>query len=445
MSLPRLNRSARVAVLALTAASTVTLAACGSSSTPKQASAGSGTGVITVWAHDGQPGENAAIQQAVKQFNQANNGVTAKLTLVPQSTYTQTITSTPVSKLPDVFELDGPTMASYVYGGKLSPLSKFVSSKTLDSQISSVQAQDTYQGKRYAVSIIDSGLALYGNKAMLDAAGVKYPTTWQTAWTAAQFKSVLAKLAAHAPGRKALDLEQNILPGEWATYGFLPIVNSTGNVAVSGNTAQGHLNAPAVVSALKQMQSWMPYVDPNTNGKAFTSGQVALSWVGHWMYPAYSKALGSKLVLIPLPNFGAGAKTGQGSWAWGISSSTKNGTAAGKFLQYLTSDPVVAAYTKADGAPPATKSELAADPLYKPGGPLYLYAQALNNSCGSQVPSTSCIAVPRPVTPAYPVITQQFQKVIENLFTGGNVTTLLNNAVDQIDLAYKQNGNYAQS
>src|SRR5213079_3011918 len=112
----------------------------------------------------------------------------------------------------------------------------------------------------------------------------------------------------------------------------------------------------------------------NTDANAFTNGRVALSWVGHWMYPTYSKALGNDLVTLPLPSFGeAGAKTGMGSWGWGVSTSSKNGKAAGKFLDYLTSDKIVSAYTTADGAPPATNSVLTTSSLYKDGGPLHLF------------------------------------------------------------------------
>jgi len=413
-------------------------------STQTTAQAGSGTGTITVWAHDGQPAENASIEAAVAEFNAANTGVTAKLTLLPAATYTQTIDSTPRSKLPDVLEYDGPTMSSYVFAGKLSPISGLVSSATIANQTSSIVAQDTYpgDGKLYGVAIINSGFGMYGNKKLLQKAGVTWPTSWSGAWTADEFQADLAKIAKVTSGGKALDAGENNFPGEFASYGFLPVVNSAGYQAVSDNTAQGNLDSPKVVTAVEQLASWSTYIDANTDGNAFVDGRVALSWTGHWMYPTYSKALGSNLVVLPLPNFGDGAKGAQGSWAWGISSNSKNGKAAGNFLNYLTSDKIVGEYTNADGAPPATKTALAASSLYKQGGPLYLFTQALNASCGTGALTTSCVSVPRPVTPAYPVISQQFGTVIENALKGQNVQTLLDNAVTAIDQAYSDNDNY---
>jgi multiple sugar transport system substrate-binding protein len=425
----------------------ILLAACacasgGSSQTTAQA--GSGTGTITVWAHDGISAENASIEQAVAEFNAARTGVTAKLTLLPAATYTQTIDSTPRSKLPDVLEYDGPTMSAYVYAGKLSPVAGLVSAATIANQTSSVVAQNTYpgNGKLYGLSIINSGFGMYGNTALLKKAGVTWPTSWQDAWTADEFQADLAKIAAVTPEHKALDVQENDFPGELASYGFLPIVNSAGYQAVSDNTAQGNLNNPKVVAAITQFASWSKYIDPNTDGNAFVDGRVALSWVGHWMYPTYSKALGGNLVALPLPNFGDGAKGAQGSWAWGVSSNSKDGKAAGDFLDYLMTDKIVTAYTNGDGAPPGTKTALAADPLYKPGGPLSLFAQALDDSCGTGPLTASCVAVPRPVTPAYPVISLQMQTVIENALKGQNVKSLLNTAVSNIDQAYSDNDDY---
>ena len=108
--MPRLTRLTGPRLAAVAAALALSAAACSNGTASTAAQAGSGTGTITVWAHDGQPAENTAIQQAVAAFNAAHTGVTAKLTLLPAATYTQTITSTPRSKLPDLLDYDGPTM-----------------------------------------------------------------------------------------------------------------------------------------------------------------------------------------------------------------------------------------------------------------------------------------------------------------------------------------------
>lgn len=440
------TKTVRAAALLTTVVTVGALAAgCSSGSTTSSsgAQAGSGTGTITIWAHSGQTSENTALQAVVDSFNASQSEVTAELVLQPESTYTTTIQNTPTDSLPDVMELDGPTLASYVYNGKVSPISDFVSSTTIDNATSGSTEEGTYDGQLYALAVYDSALGLYANKSLLEKAGVTIPTSYETAWTADEFSTVLAKLAAVSSSGKSLDIqEQNGLASEWGTYAFSPLIQSAGGNLINGNTAEGTLDSTASVTALTEFQSWKTYVDANSDGNAFTSGRVALSWGGHWNYPAYSAALGDDLVALPLPNMGEGSKTGAGSWTWGISSGSKNGTAAGKFIDYLLSDSSVSSITSANGAPAATQSVFSATSLYQSGGALSLWGEALNNaSPASDITSTS-IAILRPITPGYPVITSAFSNALSAIWNGADVQSTLTTAAQTIDQQYSSNDDY---
>jgi multiple sugar transport system substrate-binding protein len=52
------------------------------------------------------------------------------------------------------------------------------------------------------------------------------------------------------------------------------------------------------------------------------------------------------------------------------------------------------------------------------------------------------VAVPRPVTPAYPVITEAFAAAVQNIVTGADVKAELDNAVKQIDQDIQDNQGY---
>jgi multiple sugar transport system substrate-binding protein len=190
------------------------------------------------------------------------------------------------------------------------------------------------------------------------------------------------------------------------------------------------------VKAMAQLQQWIQqgYVDPNLDDAAFTQRRVALSWVGHWVYQYYRKALGKDLVVLPLPNFGNGSKTAQGSWNWGITKNCQNRRGAMGFLEFLLQPQEVLAMANANGAVPGTKQAIARSPLYAPGAPLRLFAEQLLEGQ----------TVPRPQTPAYPVITTAFQEAFANIRNGLNAQTALNKAATTIDLDIQDNQGYPE-
>jgi multiple sugar transport system substrate-binding protein len=202
--------------IAMLAAALLALSGCGGTS--GDATSGRGGGTIQVWAHDGQSSENAVLQAAVQKFNSSQQTVRAVLKLVPGTEYTQTITVTEASALPDVLEFDGPTMANFIYNKKLSVLSSDVSAATITNATDSVKSEGTSDGKLYGLAMYTSGLGLYANKQLLTAAGVRLPTSPSEAWTAEEFTEVLAKLAAANKSKKSLDIqEENGLATEWET------------------------------------------------------------------------------------------------------------------------------------------------------------------------------------------------------------------------------------
>jgi multiple sugar transport system substrate-binding protein len=103
---------------------------------------------------------------------------------------------------------------------------------------------------------------------------------------------------------------------------------------------------------------------------------VALSWVGHWEYPRYAKAAGDDLIVLPLPDFGQGSRTGQGSWVWGMTATGQHAAAA-SFLNFLLQTDEVLAMAGANGAVPASRSAIAKSKLYRADGPLHLFVEQL--------------------------------------------------------------------
>ena len=164
----------------------------------------------------------------------------------------------------------------------------------------------------------------------------------------------------------------------------------------------------------------------------YGSKKAALAWVGHWMYGPHTEGLGDDAVLLPMPVLGDKAVTGMGSWNWGLTSSCENPEAAYKFLAYLVEPDQILRMTNANGAVPARKSAIADSDLFGEGGFLNMFVQQLEGG----------VALERPVTPAYPVITSAFDEAFLNIVAGADVQTELDNAVATIDQDIADNQGY---
>jgi len=133
-----------------------------------------------------------------------------------------------------------------------------------------------------------------------------------------------------------------------------------------------------------------------------------------------------------MPKLGDKAVTGMGSWNWGLTSTCEDPEAAYKFLDYITTPEEILHMTNANGAVPARKSAIADSDLFGEGGLLNVFVQQLEGG----------VALERPVTPAYPVITSAFDTAFLNIVAGGDVKTELDAAVATIDQDIADNDGY---
>ena len=100
------------------------------------------------------------------------------------------------------------------------------------------------------------------------------------------------------------------------------------------------------------------------------------------------------------------------------------------------------AVAAANAAVPGTRAALARSPLYGPSAPLHLFAEQLLDTCGDRAPTRSCVAVPRPATPAYPTLSAQFSHAVHVALTGGDWERALTAGAKAIDADRKANNGY---
>jgi len=406
----------------------------------RKAEEAAGPVTIEVWFHSGKGEEREVLDAQVEEFNNMQNEIRVEAIRLPEGSYNEQVSAAALAgDLPDLLDFDGPYVYNYCWAEHLIPLDDYISAEMRADLLPSIVEQGTYGGKLYALGTFDSGLSIWANKAYLDKAGVRVPAGLDDAWNLQEFNQALAKLQALPEVEFAIDFKMNYGQGEWYSYGFSPIVQSFGGDLIDRSdyqSAAGVLNGPEAVAALEWFQSLFEKgyasILPAGDDDFYGSKKAALAFVGHWMWGPHSQNLGSDLVLLPMPDLGKGAATGMGSWCWGITSQSENPEATWKFLSYLMQPSQILFMTNANGAVPARKSALAKSKLYGAGAPLEIFAQQLEGG----------VAVPRPITPAYPTITSAFAEAIQNVVTGADVKAELDKAVGRIDQDIEDNKGY---
>ncbi len=398
---------------------------------------------ITAWFHGAQGPERKTLQRQVRLFNAAQDDVTVKLVVFPDLDFTtQVEAAAAAGELPDVLDFDGPNLYSFAWSGKLRALDSCISPALRADMLPSLRRQGTYDGRMWGVGTFDSGLALYVRPSILRKAGIRIPTGIADAWSASEFTQILETLQ-DAGYEHPLELQYtkaaNGEAPEWFTYGFAPALWSAGVDLVdrSGDgRATGTMNSPAAVKALTTVQRWRKadYLtrDPNTSSPSFRAGKTPISWLGHWVYGPFSAAHGSDLKLVPLPDFGQGSRSGMGSWQWGITTKARDGDAAWRFLEFLMTKREVLRMSRANGSIPGTRSAVAEEPAFRPGGVQRLFVEQLQGET----------AVPRPQTPAYPVITAAFGRAVRAIMVGADVQEQLDRAAKTVDQDIRDHRGY---
>ncbi len=422
-------------ILPLLIALSITVSACGSLTLSGIAG---GPIRIQLFFHSGQGRERDALNATLQAFNHSHSDIQVQAVQLSEASYIDQVNIAAMShSLPCLLDFDGPTLYNYAWSGYLIPLDRYVSPQMRSDFLPSILQQGTYNHHLYSLGQYDSGLGFYANKKYLREAGVRIPTI-NSPWTLSELNDILARLK-HVPGvQYPLDLNMSSGGGEWFTYGFSPFVESFGGDLINRSTyqsAMGVLNGPDAVAAMTWFQRLfkLDYSNPwPASDTDFAAGRSALSWSGHWTYESYRQALDDNLLVLPAPNLGKGAKTGMGSWNWGITSSCKTPDAAWQVLNFILSPHEIAHMTNANGAVPARKSVIAQSQLYASNGPLHVFALQLLGG----------IAEPRPITPAYPTITSAFSNAVVNIVAGFDVKTELDKAAQKINQDIQDNSGY---
>jgi len=278
------------------------LAAAGCSSGGSSGGSGNGKVTITELDYFTSSGGNTALNWYNQKFEKEHPGVTVKRTAVAfADLITKVLQDASAGDMPNLMMLDNPNVAQVAATGQLramNDLPGFTTSGYYPGAIS----ECTYQGKQYCYPIGTNSVGLFYNKAMLKAAGLQPPATWDE--LAADAKK-LTKPPVYGMAFDATADEQStwqLEPFFWSNGASLSKVDTP----AFQQALQLWVNMVKDGSASKSVLNWGQAPDLT---QQFTQGHAAMMVNGPWIFPdlnAKGWKYNDQYGIVPIPTDKAG-------------------------------------------------------------------------------------------------------------------------------------------
>lgn len=394
---------------------------------------------LNFWRNGGNVTENKAFEELVSSFEKENPNISVNMKSIPYSDYEIRLrTELAAGNPPDILTIDSPTLALYANTGSLLSIdSNMREEGKIDDIPSSTLKGLTYKGEIYLAPIVESSIALYYNKHLLQDAGIPLPSedpnkplTWD------EVLEIAKKVNNPAKGVIGIDPAQGFSDGESPAYFKTPLLWQFGANILSpdGTTASGYLDSKEALDALQFYQDLY-----HKNGVAafelppavFESGKLAMTVLGSWTLADLEKnhpkfKLGEDFGVTPLPKEKY-QFVPNGGWALGITSKSKHPKEAWEFIKYVTGYEGMKKYVTITDDVPARYS-VAKDFPELNEYPRNIFLQ-----------QTQKFSKNRPVTPAYPVVSDAIRRLFEDVGIGGkDVKTSAKEAVEKINSGLKE-------
>ena len=335
----------KILALTLCASMAFGLAGCSSnsgSSYETKAAAGdangkmeSGTLTVSIWDKNQQPG----LQEIMDDWSKTS-GVKVSIVVTPWDQYwTQLEAGASGGDMPDVFWMHSNSSYNYMSSGMLMDLTDDLKD-TISNYNQGVADLYKYEDKYYAVPKDIDTIALWYNKKLFDAAGVKYP---DENWTWDDFAAAAKKLTNKSKDQYGYALKTSNNQDNWYN-----IVYSMGGEIISEDMKKSGMDNENTIKAMTYLTDILKdcapdYASVSENGPdaLLESGKIAMAMQGDWMAPAFveNDYVKENCDVAVLPKDATTGKraTITNGLGWSVYANTKMPNAAKSLALYLGS------------------------------------------------------------------------------------------------------------
>jgi len=394
---------------------------------------------LTFWRNSGNVAENKAYEELVSSFEAAHPNIFINMVSIPYGDYEIKLrTQIAAGNPPDIMTIDSPNLALYANAGALLSIDQNMRNKGKIEDIPPSTLKGlTFKGKIYLAPIVESSIALFYNKHLFKEAGIPFPSADPSKplkWD--QVLDMARKLNHPKKGIYGIDPAQGFGDGESPAYFKMPLLWQFGGrvLNVNGTSASGFLDSKESLEALQFYQDMyhlygVAAVEMQPN--PFVTGKLAMTVLGSWSledlehnYPNFK--LGEDFGVAPMP-MEKDQVVPNGGWELGISSKTGYPKEAWEFINYVTSYEGIKTYVKVTGDIPARYSVARDLPEFNQYPKNIFWQQVQNYSRN------------RPVTAAYPVVSDTIKTLFEEVGIGGvDVKSSAEKAVEKINSGLNQ-------
>ncbi|WP_069811953.1 ABC transporter substrate-binding protein [Streptomyces sp. TP-A0874] len=393
MRISQHRRGRRAAAVAVAGVLALTAAACGDSGAAAGAE-GDGRGTIEFWDNNG--GARTAVwKKIIAEFEKQNPDI--KVTYVPvpitdvQSKYDTAIAG---GGLPDVGGVGTAYLANMVAQDALEPLTERIADSTLEGRLSrgmvaSVEAAGGSGKELFSVPTSANQGTLWYRTDLFEAAGLETPETWEEFYAAAE------KLT----DRGANEFGFTIRGGAGSVAQALEMMYAQSGIDTFWKDDRTTVNDPENVKALERYvglyKKATPAADLNNDFAKmvaqFDSGDIGMLQHNLGSYTDHVKAFGEDRVDgIPLPpaeKGGVRTVVSNPVDGLGLFRTSKNKSAAWKFIEFAASPEMNSLWNEEAGAIPAN-NDAADDAWVADAKPIRAAMESVND------PDTRIVQLP---------------------------------------------------
>jgi len=367
---------------------------------------------LTVWLHAASPGELREIQSQVAAFNGSQYEIRVNAVVIPGENYDVRLQEAARNnRLPDLIEIASHELPQYAWRGLVAPIDKHLTDHSTEEMPPAALSMGRYGGRVYGVARHIDETILFARRSVLESITARIPDSAGTAWSWREFKQIVQQLCLKNDGNPSLELPLQG-QGHEVLQQLFPAIRSAGGALLdpaSLTTVTGQLNGRPTIELLERLRGLnrSGCLDTNGGGDRFFVGHVSLLWANSREYARLKSRFGDDLVVLPLPDFGHGARTTPSGWLWALSTGTSHPQAAMSLLEFMREDNRLLAIADIAHDLPPSLSALADSSRYGPGSDLSVMADLLRNA-----------TVDLPPTPALPLLARRLGGVLPALIHG---------------------------